>query len=552
MRSTSYIGFLLFMALIVNTNGLWAQQKMWVFLKDKGTEQAYWQAHPEAYLSAKALQRQGAVGHVPTLADLPVSTTYKQQLSTAGVKVLGSSRWINALSVETTLSLRQLKGICPAVTGMRKVGKFSHHAYETSMETVTGATGVDSIAYGQALDQTNQLNLQCLHSRGFTGRDVLIAVFDAGFLRMDTIAAFDSLWLQGRVLTYRDFVNQDYSVFDEHNHGMNVASTIVANVPGIMVGTAPHATLILARTENVFSETHQEEDNWLMAAEWADSLGADQIHSSLGYTSFDPGEGDFVYADLDGNTTIISRAADMAAARGILVVNSAGNEGGGPWRHISAPCDGDSVLCVGAVDITGAYVGFSGVGPSADGQIKPDVVAMGLNVAAVGNTGVVGNTSGTSFSAPIMSGFAACLKQAHPLRSNMQILHAIQQSSSQYATPDSLVGYGIPNACKADSLLRVLDSLVLSVQPISQQLQQVTIFPNPATETLILENRLASNLMSGYTVIAIDGRVVQQTSIKAQEGMHATIPLKAMASGVYFVRIALASGQVQVSRFIKE
>jgi serine protease AprX len=380
----------------------------------------------------------------------------------------------------------------------------------------------------------------------------LISIFDAGFLRMDTIAAFDSLWLQGRVLTYRDFVNQDTTIFDEHNHGMNVASTIVANLPGIMVGTAPHATLILARTENVFSETHQEEDNWLMAAEWADSLGADQIHSSLGYTTFDPGEGDFAYADLDGNTTIISRAADMAAARGILVVNSAGNEGGGPWRHISAPCDGDSVLCVGAVDITGSYAGFSGVGPSADGQIKPDVVAMGLNVAAVGNTGVVGNTSGTSFSAPIMSGFAACLHQAHPLRSNMQILRAIQQSASQYTNPDSLLGYGIPDACKADSLLHIVDSLVLAVRPLAQQLQQITVFPNPAYETLILENRLASNLMSGYTVIATDGRVVLQTSINPQEGMHAVIPLKAMASGVYFVRIALASGQVQVSRFIKE
>ncbi len=552
MRSTIHIGLLLLTSLIVSANGLWAQQKMWVFLKDKGSEQTYWQSHPEAYLSPKALQRQAAVGHVPTVADLPVSAAYKQQLSAAGVKIVGSSRWINALSVETTLSLRQLKSICPAVAGMQKVGKFSRHAYETSIEAVTSATRVDSIAYGQALGQTNQLNLQCLHSRGFTGRDVLIAVFDAGFLRMDTIAAFDSLWLQGRVLTYRDFVNQDTTIFDEHNHGMNVASTIVANLPGIMVGTAPHATLILARTENVFSETHQEEDNWLMAAEWADSLGADQIHSSLGYTTFDPGEGDFVYADLDGNTTIISRAADMAAARGILVVNSAGNEGGGPWRHISAPCDGDSVLCVGAVDITGSYAGFSGVGPSADGQIKPDVVAMGLNVAAVGNTGVVGNTSGTSFSAPIMSGFAACLRQAHPLRSNMQILRAIQQSASQYTNPDSLLGYGIPDACKADSLLHIVDSLVLAVRPIAQQLQQITVFPNPAYETLILENRLASNLMSGYTVIATDGRVVLQTSINPQEGMHAVIPLKAIASGVYFVRIALASGQVQVSRFIKE
>jgi serine protease AprX len=554
MRLNNVMRFcLLFAMALLLGHATHAQQKNWVFLADKGPEATFLQAHPEQFLSDKALQRRMLVGRLPNVADLPVSATYARQLAAAGLKIHGSSRWINALSIETDLSLRELQAICPAVTGMQRVAAFTTSAYDGPvLNARVQAAQADTFAYGDAETQVDQLNLRCLHDRGFTGRDVLIAVFDAGFQNMDTIHAFDSLWQQGRVLTYYDFVNQDTTVFDEHNHGMNVISTIVAHLPGQIVGTAPHAMVALARTESVFSETHQEEDNWMMAVEWADSLGADVIQSSLGYTTFDAGQGDFTYADLDGNTTIISRAADMAAARGMIVVNSAGNEGAGAWHHISAPCDGDSVLCVGAADAFGNHVSFSGVGPSADGQVKPDVAALGLGTAAVGGNGTVGSTAGTSFAAPLMAGFAACLRQAHPLRTNMQIVQAIQQSGSQYANPDTLLGYGIPDACKADSILHVLDSLALA-GPWAEQVQQILVFPNPATETLVLENRLADNPMTGLVIVGADGRLVLTVgTVEVAYGMRASVPLHEVAAGVYFVRITLKSGQTQVSRFVKE
>lgn len=539
-------------ALILCSHGAMAQQKSWLFLRDKGPEQGGWMAHPEGFLSSKALDRRAMSGTAISLADVPVSKSYLQKLADAGVKIHGASRWINAVSVETSLSLAELQRICPAVIAKQRVARFSTSAYQGETAPMAQRiAAIDSLSYGQAGLQIRQLNLNCLHDRGFTGRDVLIAVFDAGFFNMDTISGFDSLWLQGRVRTYYDFVNHDTTVFDEHNHGMNVSSIIVANLPGQMIGAAPHATLALARTENVFSETHQEEDNWMMAVEWADSLGADQIHSSLGYTLFDPGEGDFSYADLDGNTTIISRAADMAAARGILVVNSAGNEGTAPWHHISAPCDADSILCVGAVDEVGNYVTFSGVGPSADGRVKPDVAARGLGTIHVGNNGQVGGGSGTSFSAPLMSGFAACLRQAHPLRTNMEVIQAIRESGSQFATPDTLLGYGIPDACKADSLLAVMDSLALSLT--GQQMQVVRVYPNPAQDRLMLDNQRPNDPFASLVVLSSDGRkVIDLPSIDAANRKQYTISLKDLSAGPYFVRITLRSGRTQTSRFIKQ
>ncbi len=554
MKSTNFLRLFLLMSLMVTGLGLVAQQKQWVFLDDKGPEQAYWELHPEAYLSAKALQQHREVGHTQNVADLPVSATYRQQLADAGVKIHASSRWLNAFSVETQLSLKQLQAICPAVVGMQRVARFENSAYQgNGADAVTRQAQVDTISYGLTQFQIEQLNLDCLHERGFTGTGVLIAVFDAGFLNLDTISAFDSLWQQNRVLTYYDFVNHDTTIFDEHNHGMNVSSIIFGNLPGQMVGAAPHASLAMARTENVFSETHQEEDNWMQAVEWADSLGADVIQSSLGYTLFDPGEVDFTYADLDGNTTIITRAADMAAARGILVVNSAGNEGNAPWHHISAPCDADSILCVGAVDGFGSYVSFSGVGPSADGRVKPDVAALGLGTVIVGSDGSVGGGSGTSFSAPLMAGFAACLRQAHPLRNNMDIIRSIRQSGNQFGSPDTLLGYGIPNACKADSILSVMDSLELSVLAQSNNAPQVRVFPNPATDMLMLESRLARDRMKSLTVVAVDGRTVFHIdTVDPSQGLRTSIPLKPWAAGVYFVHIVLDNGQSQVTRFIKE
>lgn len=516
-----------------------APQRQWVFLKDKGA------APVAVHLSPKAQLRHAQAGLFGADADLRTCPDYRRQLEAAGVKVHGSSRWLNALSVETALDLVALQAICPAVVRMQPVARLTRTSHDAF-------TDIDTLSYGNAQAQIAQLGLDCLHGRGYTGEGMLMAVLDAGFFMMDSLAAFDSLWLQGRVAGYYDFVNQDTGIFDEHNHGMNVASTIVAHLPGQMVGAAPHVTLAMARTESVFSETHQEEDNWLMAMEWADSMGVDIIHTSLGYSTFNAGQGDYDYLDMNGDTSIIVRAADMAAARGILVVCSAGNEGASPWQRITTPCDGDSVLCVGAVDGSGNYVSFSGKGPSADGRVKPDVAALGFAVASIGNNGQVGNASGTSFAAPLVAGLSACLWQAHPQRSNMEVLRAIQQSAHRYATPDSLVGHGIPDACKADSLLSVLDTLgTAATRPA--QAPVVHVFPNPSHKLLSLQCARADLGMAAWSIVTADGRVAQaRTAVAPASATRTDISIEQLGAGLYFLRIELQDGSTQVVRVIKE
>jgi serine protease AprX len=541
------------LCLVVMANLLPAQQKKWIFFRDKGPEQSQWGANPASYLSEKALERRIALGISPNAVDWPVSATYKAQLQAAGIQVHGTSRWINAVSVVTDKNLAELQAICPSIAAIQPVARFTNSRYEGLVGTpdfqIAGTTNID---YGQAQFQIEQLNLECLHLQGKTGSDVLIAIFDAGFLNADTIPAFDSLWQQGRLVAYYDFVNQDTTIFDENNHGMNVMSTIIANLPGEMVGTAPNAKLALARTENVGSETNQEEDNWMMAVEWADSLGADLIQSSLGYTQFDSGQVSYTYHDLDGNTTIVSRAADLAAARGILVVNSAGNEGNSPWHHISAPCDADSILCVGAVDFFGGSANFSGVGPSADGQVKPDVCALGVFTTVIGSSGQVGNSSGTSFAAPLMAGFAACLRGAHPQRSNMEVIQAIRESASQFQSPDTLLGYGIPDACKADSILTAWDSLGVGSLPPVQPAAAVQVFPNPVGDVLVLENRRPENPILKVEIVNIEGKALLEFE-KDDLGTdaHSELQIKRLPAGSYLLRITLRDGNSQTTKFIR-
>lgn len=431
------------------------QQAYWVFLKDKGPGAAQRLSQPETFLSADALAIRREKGVAVDLDDVPVSPAYLQSLRSCGFEVIGASRWLNAAVVRTDApeSLRQLAfvaGFRPAARMQSAASRETQVYDEVPAAPVPGAAPFD---YGRASFQNQMLKIQALHERGITGRGVRVAVFDAGFLATDTIEAFDSLWINEQIIATRDFVDGDDQVYDTGSHGTQVLSTIAANIPGKMVGMAPHATFVLARTEDTGSETQVEEYNWLRAMEWADSIGVDLIHSSLGYNNFDDDVNSYTYEDMDGNTAVSSRAADLAASRGILVTVSAGNEGYSDWHYISAPSDADSVLCVGAVDRTLARADFSSFGPSSDGQVKPDVVALGARTTVANPNNRIGTSDGTSFSGPIVAGFAICLLQAHPERSNMEIIQAIRLSADQYTQPDDEYGYGIPDAVKADSLL---------------------------------------------------------------------------------------------------
>ncbi len=241
--------------------------------------------------------------------------------------------------------------------------------------------------YGTNYAQISIHEGQFLHNKGFRGEGMTIAILDAGFYQYNTNPAFDSIRLNNQVLGTWDFVENKESVTEEHDHGMFCFSTIAANTPGKIVGTAPKAHYYLFRTEDAATEYQVEEQNWVAGAERADSLGVDLISSSLGYYAFDDASTSYTYADMNGKTAIITKGAEYAVKKGIFITNSAGNSGGDAWHYLIAPADGEHVMAVGAVDVNGNVAGFSSYGPSADNRIKPDVASVGSATVMAGYDG---------------------------------------------------------------------------------------------------------------------------------------------------------------------
>ncbi len=308
--------------------------------------------------------------------------------------------------------------------------------------------------YGSAEGQLKMVSGQSLHERGFWGEGKVIAILDSGFRGVDTLQAFSNLWVYGNILGYYDFVNARRELYRGHGHGTFVFSVMGGFLQGEYSGTATSASYWLLRTEDAASEFKIEEYNWLAGAEYADSVGADIINSSLGYTQFDDETQNYSYADMDGSTTVVARAANMAFSRGIMVVNSAGNYGNQLWSYIGSPADAHGVLAVGGTDDQGNRINFSSVGPSADGRVKPQVMAQGQGVWAANTMGTLSQVNGTSYSSPIIAGLAACLWEMFPDASNNQIKQAIIRSGDRYLMPDSLYGFGIPNFEVAIDILK--------------------------------------------------------------------------------------------------
>jgi hypothetical protein len=294
-----------------------------------------------------------------------------------------------------------------------------------------------------------------------------IGMLDAGFQNYLTVRAFDSARANGQFLGTWDFVAKETSVNEDNPHGMQCLSTIAANIPGQFVGTAPKASFYLFRSEDASSEYPIEEHNWVCAAERVDSAGGDMISSSLGYNSFDAplATQSHTYADMDGNTTMAAIGADLAAKKGILVMNSAGNEGGNSWGKIITPADGDSVMAVGAVNASGIPAGFTSRGPSSDGQVKPDVASVGVATVVQLQNNTIGTNNGTSFSAPNMAGLTACLWQGFQEFTNIKIINALQRAGSRATSPNDTIGYGIPDVKKA--MLYLLKEYATSTATVS-------------------------------------------------------------------------------------
>jgi serine protease AprX len=454
-----------------------AQVKYWVFFNDKPLAHQQ-MSNPELFLSSKAIQRRATQEISIHPSDVPIHQPYIKVVEDLGAFVLRKSKWLNAVSVFATQQQMQSISKLDFVAEIKPVRKMARQEEEISITKVITAT---PYAYGGSLNQISMLGWQTLHDDGSRGQGMTIAVLDGGFSGANWYQPFDTLWNDGRVIALHDFNDGDTNVFERGSHGTSVLSVMAGFVDGQLVGSAPKANYMLLQSENQATETTIEEDNWVSAAEFADSAGADIINSSLGYYLFDGGVGDYTYADLDGRTATTTLAANMAARKGMLVVNSAGNEGGSSWKYVITPADADSILAIGGVDQFENYVGFSSVGPTADGRIKPDVSAKALAVTLVNGFGNVTTGNGTSFSAPLISGLSACLWQRHPNRTAMQVRNAIIESASQYQNPDTLLGYGIPNFTLADYFLSVL-----SEEEMGLVQNDVFLFPNPFNENFRL------------------------------------------------------------------
>lgn len=456
--------------LIVSTGLVQAQFTRYIvqFTDKKGTP--YSISNPSAFLSAKSIARRTNQHIAIDSTDLPVNPAYIDSIrKVPNVTVISSSKWLNTVLINTsdanalarinTFSFVKRSGSIAPRAGTGR------HLLSTEMPGGTNKAPVSvkhttkqmaAFDYGSTYDQIHIHNGDYLHTMGFSGQGMTIAIIDAGFYNYLTNKVFDSVRLQGRVLGTWDYVNNEASVNEDNGHGAYVFSLLASNRPGSMIGTAPYASYWLLKSEDSNSEYPVEEQNWAVAAEFSDSAGVDLISTSLGYADFDNSIFNHSYAQRDGKTAMISIAADLAAKKGILVVVAAGNSGtsSDDGKYVSCPADADSVLTIGSIDVNGNIASSSSWGPNGAGLLKPNVVAVGDNaIISSLNTGNPITGSGTSFACPNMAGLVACLWQVFPECTNRQIIDAVQRSANKYTNPDFRFGYGIPNFKKAVALL---------------------------------------------------------------------------------------------------
>ena len=432
--------------------GAFAQQdtlKYRISLKDKATT-TYSLDRPEDFLSEKAIARRQKQNLPIDSTDLPVCRKYINEICQQGVNIVMTGKWENFVTVSCNDStLIDRIAALPFVSTTEKVW-IAPHPDKPSMATnrdslINRPTLHPDSIYGLAMNQIQLSNGDKLHDAGFKGEGMTIAVIDAGFHNADKITAMQNI----HVLGTRDFVNPQADIFAESSHGMMVLSCIGMNQPEIMVGTAPAASFWLLRSEDEYSEHLVEQDYWVAAVEFADSVGVDVLNTSLGYYTFDDKTKDYKYRDLDGRQALMSRQASRVADKGMVLVCSAGNSGMGSWKKITPPGDAEHVITVGAIDKKMLLAPFSSIGNTADNRIKPDVVAVGLGADVIGTSGNQWKANGTSFSSPIMCGMVTCLWQACPNLTAKEVIQVVRQAGNRFDFPDNIYGYGLPDMWKA-------------------------------------------------------------------------------------------------------
>ncbi|MCE3226522.1 MAG: peptidase and in kexin sedolisin [Bacteroidetes bacterium] len=514
-----------------------AQQiKYWVKFKDKnGTP--YSVSTPTAFLTPKSVLRRTTYSIAVDQTDLPVTPSYVSTVDgVSGVTVLYASKWMNGVVVAmtNTAAVATINSFSFVLSSapVNKVKLNMPDLTKTENISVNKTAAVSSATfnYGGSYWQTKQMGLDCYHKDGYRGQGMTIAVLDAGFQSANTNPLFDSLFNRGGVLGTRDFVAGGTNVYDDDSHGEMVLSCMAAVKPGVIMGSAPMADYWLLRTEdnaspNPFNESPVEEYNWIRGAEFADSVGVDILTTSLGYTTFNKSQYDHTFAQLDGKTIDMSIASTMAARKGMFVLNSAGNGGGSAWPKIGFPADADSICTVGAIDSLSNVAFFSSQGPTADGRIKPDLVARGQGSWVSNPNGTTTQQNGTSFSCPILAGAVACFWQAHKTWNNIKILDTLRKTATNAASPNNSRGWGTPNLC----------SIASGVKEFANNNNQLIIAPNPFATIFSIK---LGNYPSSDASMKIYNSLGAIVKIMQLEGSKLTYEcnLSEMSDGVYFVK----------------
>lgn len=427
-KSAGLFVFLLFFIFVK------AQNKYWICFKDK----AGVTFNPYEYFDERTINQRIAQ-NIPLYdsLDFPINDSYLLEVKSIVDSFSWSSRWLNGIAVFAGPAEIELVSALPFVKDVSFMGSSSYCA---SNKEERPLKKLDKNSMALLRYQTERLQGSTFVRQGIDGKGIRIAVFDVGFRGVDKHPAFAHLHKEKRIISTYDFVKRNPNVYKGHWHGTATLSCIGGKIDSVNIGLATGAEFLLARTENLFSERYSEEENWLAAAEWADKQGANIISSSLGYTFTR-----YFTFQMDGKTSLVAKAATIAASKGILVVNSAGNEGVNSWQFLVTPADADSVLTVGGTEPEkDCHINFSSFGPTSSGHLKPNVSACGRVVAAISNKLAI--VSGTSFSAPMVAGFAACAWQTNRKLTNMQLFDDIEKSSHLYPYYDYAHGFGIPQA----------------------------------------------------------------------------------------------------------
>lgn len=501
----------------------------WVYLTDKQNA-SYSTNNPIAFLTQKAIDRKNAHGVDIDERDFPVNENYISQLKLQpGITVLAKSKWFNAVHVRGTEIAINALAVLSFVASIDFANsslnslKINFEKKQSKLEDVSV-----SFNYGNALNQIQMIKGDQLHLSDYTGNGITVAVLDAGFPNVNTMTSFQRLRDAGNVLDDYDFVNRDDDVYSNtvSNHGTLVLSAMAGYKENQYVGTAPDASYYLFITEDGPNENPVEESYWVEAAERADSLGVDVINSSLGYGSFyDDTDYNYAVSEFNGNTTYITKGANIAFEKGMLIVNSAGNEGIG---GINAPADASGVLSIGAVTSSGAYATFSSVGSALQPTQKPDVVAQGQSSSLINENDDIVIANGTSFSSPIMAGGIACLWQALPNKTNAEIMQLVRESASQYNAPDFYLGYGIPD-------LQLALNNALSLEISDNYTTEPKIFPNPTSDTLYINLPLSETDCSVQIYDMLGKQILYSKLVKGMNQMDMSF----ISKGIYLAKVQL-------------